>query len=285
MRWKEEWIHRDGFQFQVVDSQGSGPTIFWLGSARYYSRVLPKLLTERYRIVICDHRGFALRTKEGLETKEEYSLETVLQDFQVLLRETLGATETVHLVGHSGHGYMAIALASSLPHRFRTLSCIGTGPNHGKPLQEREAYLKRMGSWERIRKQEENQIRFQEDITADPKNFFVHYCRKEEALSFYDWNTDSKPFWDGVKTNTLAFDHLFGEVFVDWDMNQWLDKTTIPIRLFLGKEDFQVAPYYTWDAYLSERPNLQRIVFERCGHLPFYERAETFVGSVEDFWI
>ncbi len=49
----------------------------------------------------------------------------------------------------------------------------------------------------------------------------------------------------------------------------------------MGKYDFQVAPYFTWDPILKDFPKVQFWLFEKSAHLPFFEEPERFVSMIK----
>ncbi|TGL54116.1 alpha/beta fold hydrolase [Leptospira kemamanensis] len=282
MEWKYLTIERDGFSFLVARNHIEGPHLFWLGSALYYPRVIRESLFSRYNITIVDHRGFAKQISPREESENLYHLESILSDFAYF--QDYLEIPTCTVLGHSGHGYMALTYAARFPKQVSELVMVATGPSHGAPLAERDVYFERMGSEERKVKHKELQSSFQKQIESYPEglpNFFQLYCTSQDALGFYDLKTNSIPFWEGVRTNKLAFDYLFGKVFAEIQVEDYLSKVFIPTKLILGQYDFQVAPYYTWDPILAEFPNVKRVVIDQVGHLPFYEDSNQFVQVMD----
>lgn len=88
-------------------------------------------------------------------------------------------------------------------------------------------------------------------------------------------------FWEGVHTNKLAFDHLFGREFVEIEVSHYLSEIHIPITILMGKYDFQVAPDFTWDPILKDFQKVQFWLFEKSAHLPFFEEPERFVSIIK----
>lgn len=70
------------------------------------------------------------------------------------------------------------------------------------------------------------------------------------------------------------FDYVWGEIFRDIDITKDIDKLKAPIFLALGKYDFLVAPYYTWDTIASKFKQLTIKLFEKSGHTPPFEEPE-----------
>ncbi|TGM53792.1 alpha/beta fold hydrolase [Leptospira vanthielii] len=279
MIWTYQTIEREGFVLQVAKNEIDGPPLFWIGSALYYPRVIPKEMAEQYQITIVDQRGFAKLTLSQKETREDYSLEKLLEDFAFVQTEL--KIPICPVVGHSGHGYMALAYAAKFPNLVSKLCMISTGPSHGSHMSEAEVYFQKEASDVRKAAHTENQVQFQKNIETSPEDFFIHYCVSLEAKGFYQIPFPSREFWKGIHTNKLAFDYLFGEVFRDIDVSEYFKEISIPVWICMGKEDFQVAPYYTWEPILSCFPKIKMTVLEECSHLPFLERPEKFLSQMQ----
>ncbi|MCT8333073.1 alpha/beta hydrolase [Leptospira sp. 85282-16] len=279
MEWNYQTIEREGFALQVAKNNTNGPQLFWIGSALYYPRVIPREIAETYQITVIDHRGFAKLTSSDTETKEDYTLEKLLEDFNFI--KTKLKIPACPVIGHSGHGYMALTYAAKYPDQVTNLVMVSTGPSHGSPMSEAEVYFQKEASDLRKEAHLKNQIQFQKNIEESPSDFFIHYCVSLEAKGFYQIPFPSKKFWEGIHTNKLAFDYLFGEVFRDIDVSESFQKLSIPIWICMGKEDFQVAPYYTWDSILIKFPKIKMTVMEKSSHLPFLERPKEFLNEFQ----
>lgn len=280
MEWNYQTIEREGFTLQVAKNNTNGPELFWIGSALYYPRVIPREMAETYQITVVDHRGFAKRTNSLNETIEDYTLEKLLEDFNFIQTEL--KIPACPVIGHSGHGYMALTYAAKYPEQVTNLVMVSTGPSHGSPMLEAEVYFQKDASDLRKEAHLQNQIQFQKNIEESPSDFFIHYCVSLEAKGFYQIPFPSRKFWEGIHTNKLAFDYLFGEVFRDIEVSDSFRKLSIPIWICMGKEDYQVAPYYTWDPILKEFPKIKMTVMEKSSHLPFLERPTEFLNELQN---
>ena len=56
----------------------------------------------------------------------------------------------------------------------------------------------------------------------------------------------------------------------------------MPTLVLTGRFDMNVAPSTAWRIHRAI-PNSRFAVFERSGHLPFFEEPEAFVSAVEAF--
>ena len=253
--------------------EGEGMPALVIGSAVYYPRVFSANLRRSLRLVFADHRGFALPPPDMRAA--EYGLEPVLADID-LVRRHLGL-DRVAIVGHSGHGYMALEYAKRYPQHVSHVVMIATGPSHSAVHQAAtEQYWQESVCPARKQRLERDLAGLAAAIEAAPDRRFVTYCVRMGARSWYDHDFDAAPLWEGVHVNMPVFDHLWGEVFRDIDIRQGLEGLDVPVFLGLGRSDYLVAPYATWEPYRGSFRDLTVRVFERSGHTPQQEESELF---------
>lgn len=261
-----------------VEGQGSPAVV--IGSSLYYPRTFSQSLRTKFRFIFLDHRGFA--KLNGEDKKSDYELDIVLEDIEKS-RQTLGLGKII-IIGHSGHGYMALEYAKKYPQNVSHIVIISTGPSHGRHMESAEEYWNASVCPERKNKYMNDQRLFEEKIKSDPENFFIHFCISQEAKAWYNLHFDSKPLWDGIKANTKAFDRLFGEVFRDIDITENLSRLSQPVFLGLGKFDYQTAPFYSWNPYLSSFQNLTVRLFEKSAHNPQMEEMNLFDAELLNWY-
>ena len=253
--------------------EGNGTPALVIGSAVYYPRVFSQALRQSLKLIFADHRGFAQRS--GDVPPSEYTLDVVLADID-LVRRHLGL-EKVIVVGHSGHGYMALEYAKRYPQHVSHVVMIATGPSHSATHNAAtEQYWQESVCPVRKAKLESDLAGLAAEIEAAPDRRFVTFCVRMGARSWYDYGFDAAPFWEGVQVNMPVFDHLWGEAFRDIDIAQNLDRLDIPVFLALGRYDYLVAPYATWEPYRSSFKDLTVRVFEKSGHTPQLEESALF---------
>ncbi|SCY89486.1 alpha/beta fold hydrolase [Microvirga guangxiensis] len=265
-------IFSGGFEL-AYSIEGQGVPAIVIGSAVYYPRTFSKGLRQSLQLIFVDHRGFA-KASNDLKP-EDYTLDVVLDDID-LVRRHLGH-ERVIVIGHSGHGYMALEYAKRYPQHVSHVVMIGTGPSHSALHQEAsERYWQESVCPDRKARLASDLALLPSEIEPAPEKRFITFCIRLGAKSWYDWTYDAAPLWDGVHVNMPVFDHLWGETFRDLDVRQGLDKFDIPVFLALGRYDYLVAPYATWDAYRGSFKDLTIRVFEKSGHTPQMEESELF---------
>ncbi|MBP9886579.1 MAG: alpha/beta hydrolase [Leptospiraceae bacterium] len=252
--------------------EGEGNPVLVIGSSVYYPRTFSENLKTKFKFVFLDHRGFG--NLIGEDEKSDYELYKILDDIE-LTRQSLNLGRII-ILGHSGHGYMALEYAKKYPDSISHLVIISTGPSHGVHMKEAFEYWHNSVCPERKEKFEKDQILFEERMKSNPENFFIHYCLSQEAKAWHDYNFDSSLLWEGVKANTKAFDYLFGEVFRDIDITKGLSELTQPVFLALGKYDYQIAPFYSWNYCSKNFQDLTIRLFEKSAHNPQLEEMNLF---------
>ena len=253
--------------------EGDGMPALVIGSSVYYPRTFSDTLRQSLQLVFADHRGFARLS--GDVSQPEDSLDVILADID-LVRRHLGF-EKVIIVGHSGHGYMALEYAKRYPQHVSHVVVIATGPSHSAAhMQAAEQYWRESVCPERKAKLESDLQLLPAEIEAAPEKRFVTFCVRMGARSWYDYGFDAAPLWEGVHVNMPVFDHLWGEVFSHIDIAQGLDRLDAPVFLGLGRYDYLIAPYATWDPYRSGFKDLTVRVFEKSGHTPQLEESALF---------
>ena len=224
-------------------------------------------------MIFVDHRGFARLSGEA--TSSDYTLDVILDDIE-RVRRHLGL-EKVVVIGHSGHGYMALEYAKRYPQHVSHVVVIGTGPSHSAAHQEAsEQYWMESVCPARKAKLARDLAALPAEIEAAPETRFSTFCIRLGARSWYDHDFDAATLWEGVHVNMPVFDHLWGETFRDIDIAKGLDRLDVPVFLALGRYDYLVAPYATWDAYRSRFKDLTVRVFEKSGHTPQLEESALF---------
>jgi proline iminopeptidase len=67
-----------------------------------------------------------------------------------------------------------------------------------------------------------------------------------------------------------------------FDLNPEIAKFKFPVIVMAGRYDINVAPLVAWKIHQAI-PGSRFVVFEKSGHLPFYEEPDAFVRATEDF--
>ncbi|MCA1441564.1 alpha/beta hydrolase [Ensifer sp. IC4062] len=260
--------------------EGSGPPVLVIGSAVYYPRTFSAALRQHLRLVFVDHRGFA--PVRGKLSTVEASFEAVIEDID-RMRAHIGL-ERFAILGHSGHGYMALEYAKRHPDRVSHVVMVATGPSHSpRHMAAADRLWAETVAPERKAIFEREMALLGSDIAERPDERFKSLLIRLGAKSWYDAAFDARPLWEGVTVNNLVFDHLWGEVFRDIDIRPGFDRLKMPILLALGRFDYLVAPPSTWDEYRADVSDLTIRLFERSGHTPQLEESGAFDDALLEF--
>jgi len=271
-----EGVIRAGpFELRYQVSGRGRPTIV-IGSSIYYSRIFSQALRERLRMIFLDHRAFARMT--GSAEPKDYTLDNVIEDVE-RARCTL-QLDRVAVIGHSGHGYMALEYAKRYPERVSHVVLIGVAPDlSAASAVAAEKYWQDFASPERKALLEERRrsLPDAELATLAPGPRFIRtYGQRDSPLTWYRLDFDPAPLWRDVELNMEVFAHLWGEAFRDIDITQGLDHFDLPVFLALGRHDFAVAPPSAWDRIAPRLRDMTVRIFEHSGHTPPYEEAALF---------
>jgi proline iminopeptidase len=255
--------------------EGMGRSTLVIGSADYYRRAFSRDLRRHLRLAFLDHRGFA--PPPAQVDASELSLGKVLDDVERARRQ-LGLGRVV-AVGHSGHALMALEYAKKYPDSVTHVVMIGMAPDLSAASgQAAERYWNESVSPERKAVLQENRRRLPDEELARfaPGERMVRAYLRNGPRTWFDPRFDATPLFEGVAFNADVFSHLWGETFRDIDVTRGLAALDRPVLLALGRYDFIVAPPSSWDRVRPHFRDLTVRVFERSGHTPQYEEAETF---------
>lgn len=253
--------------------EGDGSPVIVIGSSVYYPRTFSQELRHSLKLVFLDHRGFA-RSSDPVRV-EDFAFDRILDDIE-LARMQLGLGRVV-VLGHSGHGYMALEYAKRYPQHVSHVVMIGTGPSHSSADMElAEQYWNGAVCPERKAKLEQDLRQLPAEINAAPEKRFITFCLRLGAKSWFDHNFDATELWRDVHVNMPGFDHLWGEVFRDIDVTRGLDALDVPVFLAMGRFDYLVAPYSAWQSRRKSFRDLTVRVFDRSSHTPQMEESASF---------
>lgn len=260
--------------------EGDGAPLLIVGSAVYYPRTFSRHLRHRMKLHFIDHRGFA--PLHAGYSSDDIDFETVLDDIESMRRH-LGVHRFA-ILGHSGHGYMALEYAKRHPQRVSHVVMIGTGPSHSaEHMALADRRWAELVAPDRKAVFEREMAKLGADIAARPEERFKSLLIRLGAKSWFMPDFDAAPLWRDVTVNNPVFDHLWGEVFRDIDIRSGLDRLAMPVLLALGQSDYLVAPAEAWDAYRGDFADLTVRIFEKSSHTPQLEESDLFDGTLLSF--
>jgi len=265
-------IESDGFLLNYT-IEGTGPVAIVIGSSIYYPRTFSENLRGHLRMIFMDHRGFGKATRDF--DNSAFELDCLLEDIEKVRKKL--EVEKVIIIGHSGHAYMALEYAKKYSKHVSHVVLIAVGPNQSTASHAAaEQYFQDSVCDDRKAWLQADLNKLPHDIEVAPDKRFISFCKRLGAKSWYDYTFDSSPLWDGVEIIQSMFDYVWGHVFAQLDITKGLDTFDVPVLLSLGKFDYLVAPFFTWQALRSQFKNITVRLFEKSSHTPQLEEPETF---------
>jgi proline iminopeptidase len=235
------------------------------------------LIAKDRRVVFYDQRGTG--RSPALRKGQSCTLADQITDLEAL-RAHLGL-ERMDLLGHSWGGYLVMAYAARHPDRVRHLIiCDSAAPKIGDTV-----FLFKNVFPETNARQEALAFADQLGDTTATRNSFLEYF----SMLFYDpakrdaYMAKVSPTFNRVVKNVdkQVNETLWADL-QRYDLTPELVKLTMPTLVITGRFDMNVAPSVAWNIHRAI-PNSQFAVFDRSGHLPFYEERDGFVKLVEGF--
>jgi proline iminopeptidase len=228
-------------------------------------------LAKTRKVVLYDQRGVG--HSSPLAHGESCTLRDQIDDLEAV-RAQIGA-ERIDLLGHSWGGYLVMAYAARYPQHIQHLLIVDSAA----PKFSDTVFLFKDVFPEGVSRQDAEEFASQ----MGDKAARVRSLREYFSMLFYSPEkrdaalaklTDSD---ENVEVNeTIEHD------LERFDLNPELAKYNFPTIVMTGRYDMNVAPVVAYKIHKAI-PGSQFVVFDRSGHLPFYEEPEKFVQAVNSF--
>jgi len=255
--------------------EGAGTPAIVIGDTNFHPRVFSQNLRKHLRLVFLDDRSFA--PSPGRVDTAEIAWDTLIDDVE-RARKELGLGR-VAVIGHSGHGLIALEYAKKYPANVSHVIMIDTPPSFSAAnAAAAERSWQELVSPERKAIMQENLERLPDEKIAllpPGKQFLTRLVRNEPRM-YYNPRFDSSPLYEDAEVNMDVIKYAFGTVLPNIDITQGLAAFDRPVFLAFGHYDFLVAPLSAWDSIRPKFRDLTVRVFERSGHVPQYEEAGLF---------
>ncbi len=252
--------------------EGQGEPALVIGNTTYYPRTFSENFKQHLKLYYIDHVGFAQAPAEPIENTR-FDIPALIEDIETM-RKALGLKKFI-IIGHSGHGYLALEYAKKYPQHISHVIMIATAPSLSPTLHTAaNEYFEAMASDEQKAFLEQNLKKMPEEMAAYPEKRFIIMLQRLGARSWYNYTFDSAPLWKDVVVNMQAIDHIWGTQFRDIDITQGLAHFNVPVLLVLGKYDFFYPDPAIWDAYKPKFKDLTIHIIDHCGHTPQLEAPE-----------
>ncbi len=265
----------DGFKINYTII-GTGEPAIVIGSATYYPQTfsLPSL-----RMIFMDHRGFGQALQPF--TNDSFELSKIINDIETL-RQHLGLDKII-IIGHSGHGYMALEYAKKYAAHISKLILIAMSPDSSpESFAAANRYFQESVCPERKALLNNNLKQLETEIAKNPKNAFITRMLTFGPMIWYHYDYDATSLWQDIEVIPEMFDYVWSKIFRELDITQNINTLTCPVFLALGRYDYWNPPFL-WEAVRSKFINLTIRVFEKSGHTPQLEEAEHFNREIQEW--
>jgi proline iminopeptidase len=228
-------------------------------------------LARHRQVIFYDQRGTgrSSRLKKGASC----TLADQIDDLDAL-RAHLGL-EKMDLLGHSWGGYLVMAYAARHPERISHLMIIDSAA----PKWDDTVFLfKEVFPEGTVRQQS---MAFAEALgdahasDADLREYFAMLFYSPENRDRFMANADTQAYQREVN-------ELLNQDLKKYDLNPELPKFRFPTLVVTGRYDMNVAPTVAWKIHQAI-PGSVFHVFEKSGHLPYFEERPEFVTTLEGF--
>ena len=257
---------KSGVPLFVVNG-GPGADHTYLHSTLSKISALDELAKKR-PVIFYDQRGVgqspALKTGQSITTADQVA------DLDAL-REFLGY-EHIDIFGHSYGGFLAMAYAAAHPERIAHL--VLSDSEAPKPTDTIFLF---------------DRIYPETNARMEARNLKDAAERKAYMLDYFSMIFYSPANRDAYLAkvvnptmNTEISDALWKDM-EKIDLNPEIAKFKFPTLVMTGRFDINVAPSIAYKIHQTI-PDSKFVVFDECGHMPFYEQQIKFVQTMNDFF-
>jgi proline iminopeptidase len=232
-------------------------------------------LAKHRTVVLYDQRGtgrsILLETNKGSEGTA--GLAEQIADLEAL-RQHLGA-EKIDLLGHSWGGYLVMAYAARHGDHIRRLLIVDSAaPKWGDTLfMFKEFYPEGVAR--------QNALAFADELGDEAAK--AGGLREYFSMLFYSpENRDAFLAAAGEFHYNEKVNKALNADLARFDLGPELPKFHFPTLVITGRFDANVAPATAYRIHQAI-PGSRFVVFEKSGHLPFFEEPARFVQVVEEF--
>jgi len=233
----------------------------------HVSGVWGELAKDR-QVVLYDQRGTGRSTAGAAPGK----LADQIADLDAL-REHLGVQQ-IDLMGHSWGGYLAMAYTARHPDRVRRLVIVDSAaPRWGDTLfMFKEFYPERVASQDAVA------------FAAELGDSAASEASMRIYLSMLFYSPENRDTFLAAAGFHYSADvnHALNADLARFDLGPELLKFKMPALVITGRYDANVAPATAWRIHQAI-PGSRFEVFEKSGHLPFFEEPARFVQVVGGF--
>jgi proline iminopeptidase len=223
------------------------------------------------KVVLYDQRGNG--RSSPVKPGEPCTLRDQIDDLEAL-RAHVGA-EQMDLLGHSWGGFLVMAYAAQYPQHIRRLLIVDSAA----PKWSDTVFLFKDVFPEGVEREDAARFAMQ----MGDKGAADLYLRQYLSMLFYSpEKRDTALAQMADVDENREVNRAVNSDLQRFDLNPELPKYRFPAIVMTGRFDMNVAPVVAYKIHKAI-PGSQFVVFDRSGHMPFYEEPEKFVQTVESF--
>jgi proline iminopeptidase len=268
-------INGNRLAVEVLGPEGAPVILTHHGAPGLGSRAEPKAsfgrLADEYRVVVFDARGSGVSEGNGVFSHEQWAADLDA------LREWAGA-EQVIMAGGSYGGFMSMEYAVRYPDRVRAMVLRDTSADHGN------AHLARENAMNSTRVTIDMEIFDRIDSGRVRDNDDLRLCW-EHILPLYDFEYDPAKVAEKVAATPYRYEahnYAFSVNLPGYDLKPLLPTVTAPTLITVGRVDW-ITPVACSETIAGLIPDSRLVVFEKSGHSPQVEEAESWTKTVRAF--
>lgn len=229
------------------------------------------VLARNRRVVFYDQRGNG--RSSALTKEQSCTLADQIADLDAL-RQQLHA-ERIDLLGHSWGGYLVMAYANRHPERVAHLMIVDSAAPKWTDTEFIFKYIFPEGI------DRQGVLDFA-DALGDSASGAASLHEYLRMLFVSEAKRDEFMANAGRYHYTRSVNEALNADLNKYDMWPLLPAMSMPTLVMTGRYDINVAPSTAWKIHKAI-PNSRWEVFEKSGHLPYFEEPEKFVRVVEEF--
>jgi len=228
-------------------------------------------LATKRRVVFYDQRGTG--RSGALKKDQTCTLADQIDDLEAV-RTKLGV-EKIELVGHSWGGYLVMAYAARHPEHIRHLIIVDSAA----PKWSDTVFLFK----EIYPMEHERADRYDfGDLLGDKAATEAGIKEYLRWLFYSPEHRDAFVTQVGPSVYAKNVNEAVSNDVTKFDLNPQLGLFKFPTLVITGRFDINVAPVVAYKIH-NAIPGSQFVVFEKSGHLPFFEEPELFVRTIDGF--
>ena len=228
-------------------------------------------IAQTRKVVMYDQRGNG--RSSAIAPGQSCTLRDQIEDLDAL-RAHLGV-EKIDLLGHSWGGYLVMAYAARYPQHIRHLLIVDSAAPkwsdtvflfkdvfpEGVAREDAAKFAGQMGD------KAANDLALREYLSM----LFYSPQNRDRALDLMKDTDENRQVNQTINRDLQRF-----------DLNPELAKFNFPTMVITGRFDMNVAAVVAYKIH-NEIPGSQFVVFDKSGHMPFYEEPDKFIEVVNGF--